>query len=122
MAEVLRELDLTLTAYSLAPCWDDEQPYYGLFVERGDLPDAAAGERLAARLDARLREANIEYAAKRESLRLGPLRLELLRDRLLAAVGPRTAAAHRRHAGAVQASVSDRRPGFRGDRERLGAA
>ena len=43
MAEVLRELDLTLTAYSLAPCWDDEQPYYGLFVERGDLPDAEHG-------------------------------------------------------------------------------
>src|SRR5205085_10402305 len=29
MTEVLRELELTLTAYSVAPCWHDEQPYYG---------------------------------------------------------------------------------------------
>ena len=43
MDDVLRELDLTLTAYSLAPCWDDEQPYYGLFVERGDLRRSRAG-------------------------------------------------------------------------------
>ena len=27
-----------LTAYALAPCWDDAQPYYGLFME---VPDAA---------------------------------------------------------------------------------
>src|SRR4051794_29389145 len=51
MAEVLRELDLTLTAYSLAPCWPedgaDEQPCYGLYVERGDLADLGVGMRLA---------------------------------------------------------------------------
>ncbi len=80
MAEVLAELSLTLNTYSVAPCWNDEQPYYGLFLERGDLPDAMAGERLAARLDARLRETNVEYAAKRDSLRLGALRLELVRN------------------------------------------
>jgi hypothetical protein len=79
MVEVLRELDLTLTAYSLAPCWDDERPYYGLFVERGDLADPAAGQRLAERLEGRLRAVNMEYASKRDSLRLGPVRLELLR-------------------------------------------
>ena len=78
MARVLGELDLTLTSYSLAPCWDDEQPYYGLFVERGDGADAEEGRRLAERLDALLKEGNIEYAAKRDSLRLGAVRLELL--------------------------------------------
>src|SRR6202011_4419307 len=36
MADVLRETDLTLGTYSMAPCWDEELPYYGLFVERGD--------------------------------------------------------------------------------------
>jgi hypothetical protein len=88
MTEVLRELDLTLTAYSLVPCWssgaaaadsaeDYEQPYYGLFIEQGDLPDLSVGRRLAEVLDARLRQANIEYASKRESQRLGPVRLEL---------------------------------------------
>jgi GH3 auxin-responsive promoter len=84
MAEVLRELDLTLTAYSLAPCWPPEegdyrQPYYGLFVEQSDLADPGVGQRLAERLDARLRAVNLEYAGKRDSLRLGPVRVELLR-------------------------------------------
>jgi hypothetical protein len=84
MVEVLRELDLTLTAYSLAPCWpsgtnaDFEQPYYGLFVEVRDLHEATAGPRLAQALETRLRQANIEYDAKRSSRRLGPVRLELL--------------------------------------------
>ena len=77
MAQALRELDLTLTSYSLAPCWDEEQPYYGLFMERGDLADADAA-RLTERLDALLKECNIEYGSKRDSLRLGAVRLERL--------------------------------------------
>jgi hypothetical protein len=80
MADALAELSLTLNTYGVAPCWEEERPYYGLFLERGEFPDAAAGERLAERLDARLRKTNIEYDAKRESERLGPLRLELVRD------------------------------------------
>ncbi len=84
MAAVLRELDLTVTAYSVAPCWPDgdgdfAQPYYGLFLETGDLGDPAHGSRLAERLEARLRLVNDEYAAKRDSLRLGALRVEWLR-------------------------------------------
>src|SRR5262249_51371614 len=43
MADALKELDLSVTAYSLAPCWDEELPYYGLFVERGDLADRRQG-------------------------------------------------------------------------------
>jgi hypothetical protein len=91
MADVLRELDMTLTAYGLAPCWPNtetangngaefDQPYYGLFVEQGDLPDAALGPRLAEHLDTRLRQLNIEYDSKRASQRLGPVRLELVRS------------------------------------------
>ncbi len=78
VADALRELDLTVSAYSLAPCWDDEMPFYGLFVERGDVPEAAAAE-FAERVDARLRAANIEYASKRDTLRLGPVRPEWVR-------------------------------------------
>jgi GH3 auxin-responsive promoter len=78
MVDVLRELNLNLTAYSLAPCWDEQQPYYGLFVERGDLPSLDQGSLLAGLLERRLGQANIEYAAKRESLRLGPIRLQVL--------------------------------------------
>jgi hypothetical protein len=78
VADVQDELGLTLTTYSLAPCWDDEQPHYGLFVERGDFGNGAAGVALAERLDRRLGEVNSEYAGKRRSRRLGPVRLELL--------------------------------------------
>jgi hypothetical protein len=78
MAGALAELDLTLTAYSLAPCWDEERPYYGLFVERDDFGDPAQGPRLAESLERRLMKANIEYASKRDTGRLGPVRLELL--------------------------------------------
>src|SRR5439155_10609032 len=81
MTDVLAKLNLTLTSYSLAPCWHDEQPYYGLFVERGDLANREQGLRLAEALDRRLQEVNIEYASKRESLRLGRIRLQLLADR-----------------------------------------
>jgi hypothetical protein len=78
MADVLRDLDLTLTAYSVAPCWDDELPYYGLFVERGDLANLEQGAQLAQSLERRLVEINVEYASKRDSRRLGPMRLEVL--------------------------------------------
>jgi hypothetical protein len=78
MRDVLAELGLTLTTYSLAPCWDDEQPYYGLFVERADLAGREQGLRLVDLLDRRLQQVNVEYAAKRESLRLGPIRLGLV--------------------------------------------
>jgi hypothetical protein len=78
MTDVLRELNLTLTAYSVAPCWDDQQPYYGLFVERTDVTSPDHGRRLAQLLERRLIDINVEYAAKRESERLGPLRLQIL--------------------------------------------
>jgi hypothetical protein len=78
MADALRSLDLTVTAYALAPCWDDEQPYYGLFLEQDDVPSSGRGAQLAAALEERLTAVNIEYAAKRASLRLGPVRVEWL--------------------------------------------
>jgi hypothetical protein len=78
MTTVLRDLGLTLTSYSLAPCWDDERPYYGLFVERADLDSVVQGQRLVALLDPQLGEENIEYRSKRDSLRLGAVRLVLL--------------------------------------------
>lgn len=61
--------------YAVAPVWDDQQPYYGLFVEA---PDAAGVEAFLPAFDAALGEANIEYAAKRESGRLGPVRVRLM--------------------------------------------
>lgn len=78
MQDVLSELDVTLSAYSLAPCWDEEMPYYGLFVEQADVVDPAQGHRLAEVLDQRLGLVNDEYAAKRGSGRLGAVRVLFL--------------------------------------------
>jgi hypothetical protein len=78
MEDALRELDLTVTAYTVAPCWDEVQPYYGLFVERGDFATREQGLKLAHVLDKRLAQLNVEYEGKRSSLRLGSMRLELL--------------------------------------------
>jgi hypothetical protein len=80
MSDTLRELNLNLTAFSVAPCWDDDQPYYGLFVERRDLTGKEQGVKLLQGLEERLRQINIEYAAKRDSRRLGPPRLALIPD------------------------------------------
>ena len=81
LTATLRDLDLNLTAYSMAPCWDDELPFYGLFIERGDLVGRAQGLRLLDGVEKRLRKINIEYAAKRDSCRLGPPRLMLIPDK-----------------------------------------
>ncbi len=80
MDEILLKEDLTVTSYGLAPCWDDERPYYGLFVERGDFMNSIQAMDLAQALDRRLQIANIEYASKRSSMRLGSIRVELLPD------------------------------------------
>src|SRR5207237_3036785 len=47
-------------------------------VENGDLADRVQGQQLADVLDKLLRDINCEYAGKRDSARLGPVRLELL--------------------------------------------
>jgi hypothetical protein len=79
MQQILQELNLCLGVYSLAACWDDELPYYGLFVEQTDLATLDGGLELTRALDDRLKQLNIEYASKRDSRRLGSIRLALLR-------------------------------------------
>jgi hypothetical protein len=80
MDSVLGDRDQSLATYSLAPCWDEEAPYYGLFVERGDFVSPEQALDLADALDRRLGELNIEYAGKRASLRLAGVRPQLLAD------------------------------------------
>lgn len=67
-----------LTAYAVAPCWDETQPYYGLFLESQDAQDPALLRRFLTALDLALGENNIEYEAKRTSGRLGPIRAHVL--------------------------------------------
>src|SRR5262249_41791916 len=74
VASAARRGGLALPVYALAPCWDERQPYYGLFVERRVWGDAESGAALAD-VDAALAEANDEYRGKRASGRLGPVRM-----------------------------------------------
>jgi hypothetical protein len=72
------ELNLFLTAFTLAPQFDEKRPNYGLFIERGDLDGPVEAAALAAAVDRYLRELNTEYDAKRASERLGPVQTVLL--------------------------------------------
>jgi hypothetical protein len=78
MDAVARRVPQTVSAYSLAPIWDDRQPYYGLFLEEPDVTDETLLRRFLLEVDKQLGEENVEYAAKRESGRLGPLRAEII--------------------------------------------
>jgi hypothetical protein len=71
----LHELSLALTAFTLAPCWDDVLPYYTLLVERGDIASDEQACRLLTGVDASLCRLNSEYQSKRETRRLGAVRL-----------------------------------------------
>jgi hypothetical protein len=71
----LGELSLALTAFTLAPCWDDVLPYYTLLVERGDIASDEIAHRLLTEVDATLCRLNSEYQCKRASRRLGSVRL-----------------------------------------------
>jgi hypothetical protein len=73
----LEDLDAGIGEYTLAPCWD-EPPYYALLIEDGDLPGEAAAA-LARQVDGYLAALNLEYRSRRDTRRLGPVRLRLLR-------------------------------------------
>jgi sarcosine oxidase delta subunit len=73
----LRELDLFLSAFTLAPCWADP-PHYSLLVEEGDVPNVATAAGLADSVDRALIEQNVEYESKRDTHRLGPVSVKVL--------------------------------------------
>ncbi len=74
-----KDLGLRLRSYLLLPIWG-EPPSYGLLAETSDLPENDAADRLAAAVEEQLRALNVEYASKRDTLRLGPVRTIRLRD------------------------------------------
>jgi hypothetical protein len=69
-----RSLGIRLKSYLLAPIWG-EPPYYSLLVEEDDLGHAAAVDRLSRAVEEELQQQNVEYVSKRETLRLGPVRI-----------------------------------------------
>jgi hypothetical protein len=75
---VAKRVDQTITTYSLAPIWHEERPYYGIFLEEPDVLDETLLRRFLAAFDQQLGQENVEYAAKRESARLGPVRAVLI--------------------------------------------
>jgi hypothetical protein len=74
MSAALAASGRTLSAFSLAPLWNNQQPYYGLLIESTD----GDAQGLAATLDQELQRANCEYATKRQTDRLGPVRIRPL--------------------------------------------
>jgi hypothetical protein len=69
-----RALGLRLKSYLLLPAWDDP-PYYSLLIEEDDLEGAAIIDELAVAVEHELRCQNGEYANRRETQRLGPVRV-----------------------------------------------
>jgi hypothetical protein len=67
-----------VSAYTVAPIWDDVCPYYGVFIEEPEAADDVSVKRFLADLDRQLGEKNSEYAGKRESGRIGPVRAAVL--------------------------------------------
>lgn len=78
MDAVVRRVPQPVTAYSLAPIWDEKQPHYGLFLEEPDAADKGLLRRFLTEFDRQLGAENVEYEAKRTSGRLGPVRGELI--------------------------------------------
>ena len=66
----LQRMKLDVQHFTLSPVWDDP-PKYRLHIERGDVPIPEMRNRLAAYVDNRLQELNVEYKEKRQSGRLG---------------------------------------------------
>jgi hypothetical protein len=78
MDAVARRIPQPVTAYSVAPVWDEQQPYYAIFLEEPDAANEALLRQFLREFDQQLGLENVEYAAKRDSGRLGPLRAALI--------------------------------------------
>ena len=78
MDAVAKTVRQPITAYTLAPVWDDHRPYYAIYLEESDVTDAAGTRSFLAHLDRALGEENIEYAAKREGGRIGAVRAAVI--------------------------------------------
>jgi len=71
------QLGRKIENFLLCPHWSDP-PYYALTLERSDTGDDR--QRIERDFDSILKELNIEYKSKRESLRLGPVVVQLVSD------------------------------------------
>ena len=63
MEATVKQMTASVGAYALAPIWG-EPPYYGLFVEQGDLAERGACLEFLAALDRELGRQNSEYGGE----------------------------------------------------------
>lgn len=75
---VLKSVSQPITGYTVAPVWDENEPHYVIFLEEADTTNDRVLSQFARGLERELCNRNIEYAAKRESARLGPLRVAVI--------------------------------------------
>ena len=87
------QLGLDVGNYCLCPTWADV-PHYSLLVEGCDVPAHRAAE-LAWAVDLALRALNMEYETKRQSGRLGPVRVKAIPDGAWQAFDAQTVAQRR---------------------------
>jgi len=92
VGEATQTLGVEVDTFVLAPRWGDP-PFYVFHVE-SPLPEPAA-DSLPGILDAALQRVNMEYAEKRKSARLGPIRLNLLPAGFLTALDREEAGRYR---------------------------
>ena len=67
-----------IAGYTVAPVWDENEPHYVIFLEETDTTNDRVLSQFARGLERELCNQNIEYAAKRESARLGTLRVAII--------------------------------------------
>ncbi len=70
-----RQVRARLRSFLLLPEWGDP-PHYVLLVEEPDVREPGLADRLEAEMDRQLATINEEYLNRRETRRLGPLRLQ----------------------------------------------
>ncbi len=75
---VANRINQPVTAYSVSPVWHDQQPYYAIYLEEPDAQNEIAMKQFLAAFDLQLGAENVEYAAKRESGRLGAIRAMII--------------------------------------------
>ncbi len=78
--QVITGSGLSISIYSLAPCWHEEQSYYTIYLEQKDVSSIEKLKLFLRGFDQQLQLENVEYAAKRESKRLGPLQAGIVAD------------------------------------------
>jgi hypothetical protein len=95
MARAAEQTKNRMANFVLAPRWG-HPPFYVLHADAPAPPGEAIRADLAVELDAQLCITNIEYASRRRSERLGPIRLNLLPTGFLADLDHRQAESRRK--------------------------